>query len=203
MAITGLSKPIVADYAFEGGKVKYTKLTAASKAVEYSIEVEAADDNDFYADNMIAETATGQFSSGTLTLTTADFTPELSLSILGAKTVSRQVGEKPTDEIVFDDDLKPTTKGFGIIEEHQIDNKRGYLPIVLPKVTFNINSRSATTRGDAIDWQTPEITARILRSDQSDEQYKHPWQISPKEMYETEAEAEEYIKAVLNDGMGK
>lgn len=151
MAIKGLSKPVCANYTAAGNAVTYSDAYAADKAVEYSFEADVAEDKDLYADNQVAETAAGRFVSGKLTLKTADLTPELSKKILGLKTVTRQVGEETVTEVVYDDDQVAPYLGFGIIEEHQIDNKTGYLPVVFPKIRFSIPADAATTRGDEVD----------------------------------------------------
>ena len=127
MAIKGLSKPVCANYTAEGNTVTYSDVYAADKAVEYSFEADVAEDKDLYADNQVAETAAGRFVSGKLTLKTADLPPELSKKILGLKTATRQVGEETVTEVIYDDDQAAPYLGFGIIEEHQIDNKTGYL----------------------------------------------------------------------------
>ena len=197
MAIKGLSKPVCANYTAVGNAVTYSDAYAADKAVEYSFEADVAEDKDLYADNQVAETAAGRFVSGKLTLKTADLTPELSKKILGLKTVTRQVGEETVTEVVYDDDRVAPYLGFGIIEEHQIDNKTGYLPVVFPKIRFSIPADAATTRGDEVDWQTKEISGTVVRSDQVDDNYNHPWKITPQKMYDTEAEALKYNNAVL------
>lgn len=197
MAIKGLSKPVCANYTAVGNAVTYSDAYAADKAVEYSFEADVAEDKDLYADNQVAETAAGRFLSGKLTLKTADLTPELSKKILGLKTVTRQVGEETVTEVVYDDDQVAPYLGFGIIEEHQIDNKTGYLPVVFPKIRFSIPADAATTRGDEVDWQTKEISGTVVRSDQVDDNYNHPWKITPQKMYDTEAEALKYNNAVL------
>lgn len=197
MAIKGLSKPVCANYTAVGNAVTYSDAYAADKAVEYSFEADVAKDKDLYADNQVAETAAGRFVSGKLTLKTADLTPELSKKILGLKTVTRQVGEETVTEVVYDDDQAAPYLGFGIIEEHQIDNKTGYLPVVFPKIRFSIPADAATTRGDEVDWQTKEISGTVVRSDQVDDNYNHPWKITPQKMYDTEAEALKYNNAVL------
>lgn len=197
MAIKGLSKPVCANYTAVGNAVTYSDAYAADKAVEYSFEADVAEDKDLYADNQVAETAAGRFMSGKLTLKTADLTPELSKKILGLKTVTRQVGEETVTEVVYDDDQVAPYLGFGIIEEHQIDNKTGYLPVVFPKIRFSIPADAATTRGDEVDWQTKEISGTVVRSDQVDDNYNHPWKITPQKMYDTEAEALKYNNAVL------
>lgn len=197
MAIKGLSKPVCANYTAVGNAVTYSDAYAADKAVEYSFEADVAEDKDLYADNQVAETAAGRFVSGKLTLKTADLTPELSKKILGLKTVTRQVGEETVTEVIYDDDQVAPYLGFGIIEEHQIDNKTGYLPVVFPKIRFSIPADAATTRGDEVDWQTKEISGTVVRSDQVDDNYNHPWKITPQKMYDTEAEALKYNNAVL------
>lgn len=197
MAIKGLSKPVCANYTAVGNAVTYSDAYAADKAVEYSFEADVAEDKDLYADNQVAETAAGRFVSGKLTLKTADLTPELSKKILGLKTVTRQVGEETVTEVVYDDDQVAPYLGFGIIEEHQIDNKTGYLPVVFPKIRFSIPADAATTRGDEVGWQTKEISGTVVRSDQVDDNYNHPWKITPQKMYDTEAEALKYNNAVL------
>lgn len=197
MAIKGLSKPVCANYTAVGNAVTYSDAYAADKAVEYSFEADVTEDKDLYADNQVAETAAGRFVSGKLTLKTADLTPELSKKILGLKTVTRQVGEETVTEVVYDDDQTAPYLGFGIIEEHQIDNKTGYLPVVFPKIRFSIPADAATTRGDEVDWQTKEISGTVVRSDQVDDNYNHPWKITPQKMYDTEAEALKYNNAVL------
>ncbi|RGU89801.1 phage tail protein [Clostridium sp. AF15-17LB] len=200
MAIKGLSIPICAKYNHGGsGKVTYSEPFVADSAVEYSFEAETSEDNDFYADNRVKETAAGIFNSGSLTLQTGDLMPELSEKILGLKHVTRTIGETTVEEIVYDEDMNSPYLGFGIIEEHQNDGITEYLPIVFPKVKFNIPNGAATTRTNEIDWQTKEITARVLRSDQVDDMYNHPWQISPKTPYGTEVDAKAYIMHVLGE----
>lgn len=203
MAKTGLSIPICAPYENLGsGRISYGEPYAADSAVEYSVEIEANEDNNLYGDNRIKETAGGSFSSGTLSLTTTDIGAELAMKILGLKTVKRTVEGAEIDEIVVDDDAKAPELGFGIIEEHQVDDVRLYKPIVLARVKFKNPGLAATTREKEIDWQTQQVEATILRSEQLDDKYKYPWQFSPKDWYTTEEDAKKYILAVLSDSAG-
>ncbi len=197
MAIKGLSKPICAEYTANGDAVTYGEPYAANKAVEYSFEAESTDDNDLYADNDIAESASGKFASGSLTLKTADLEPALSKKMLRLTTGERTENGNQVKEVIYDDGLRQPELGFGIIEEHEIVGITQYLPIILPRIKFNVPGNAATTRGKEIEWQTKEITAKVLRSAQADDNYNHPWQISPEEMFSTEAEAAAYIKAVF------
>lgn len=198
MAIKGLSKPIAGFYKNNGaGVVNYEDPFVADHLVEYSFEANVSEDNDLYADNRVQESAAGKFADGSLTVKTADLMPELSMMILKAKEVERKVGEKTYTEIVFDDEQNSPYLGYGVVEEHENDGITTYLPIWFPKVKFNIPAGAATTRGTEIEWQTREITAKVMRSDQNDENYQHPWQISPKNPFTTEEEAVEYLFEVL------
>lgn len=179
------------------GTVTYSEPYIADSAVEYAIEVSSSESNDAYADNRIKESAAGKFVDGTLTLKTADMEPGLAMKIVGLKTVKRTIGGKEINEIVYDDDQKSPDLGFGIIEEHEIDGVTKYLPVILAKVRFNIPKDAATTRGKEIEWQSKEITAKIMRSDQVNGQYNHPWKFCPEEMMATEEEAKAYIEAVF------
>ena len=188
MAIKGLSKPIVADYTANGNQVTYGEPYIADHAVEYSVKINSGDKKELYADNQVQESSKGIFTSGDLTLKTSDFEPKLSAKIVGAKTVERTVG---------DDSQNSTYKGFGIIEEHEIDSVTSYLPVVFPRVVFDIPADAATTRGESIDWQTKEITGTITRSAQVDDKYNHPWKVSPEEGMATEDDAVKYILTVF------
>ena len=197
MAIKGLSKPIVADYTANGNKVTYGEPYIADHAVEYSVKIKSGDKKELYADNQVQESSKGVFTSGDLTLKTSDFEPKLSVKIVGAKTVERTVGEDTVKEVVLDDSQNATYKGFGIIEEHEIDGATSYLPVVFPRVVFDIPADAATPRGESIDWQTKEITGTITRSAQVDDKYDHPWKFSPEEGMATETDAVKYILAVF------
>ena len=93
MAIKGLSRPVVGKYSNVGGPVKYTEPTIANKAVSYQIAWTVGDNNPLYADNQIAENDKGTFQSGELTLSTAELPQELSMLLLGTKTITDTIKE--------------------------------------------------------------------------------------------------------------
>lgn len=195
MAKKGLSIPVIADYENTGSVVNYSNAQVFENAVEYSVSIETTEDNNLRADNKIKETDKGRFQSGELTLSTADLGAESSKRILGIKEVERSVGLKKVTELVYDDDAKAPFLGFGIIEEHQIDNVDKYRAVALTKIVFNVPEEACTTREEEIEWQVPEITATIYQSDQADENYKHPWKFEA--WLDTEEEAKAYLLAVF------
>ena len=158
--------------------------------------METSDNNPLHGDNRIIENDYGTFNTGTLTLNTSDLDEDTSKRLLGLKEVKINVGEKEVTELVTDDDMKQTPKGFGIIETHQINDVDRYRAVILCKTTMAIPAEAATTKGESIEWQTKEIEGTITRSDENTENYKHPWK--REAWFDTEKEAMEYLKTVLN-----
>ena len=69
MVTTGFSLPYVAKYSATGQTVTYSGGMKMGRGVSLSLEIETADDNNFYADNVLAETESSNFTSGTATIT--------------------------------------------------------------------------------------------------------------------------------------
>lgn len=200
MAIKGLSIPVFGRYHNEDGVVTYTDGMVNPHAVSYQISVTAGDNNPFYADNRIVENDYGVFSGGTLKLETDDLGEETSKYLLGIKEVTRTYGESKTvTSLVYDDTQKSPTLGYGIIEEHQINNVNKYKAVILKKVVFGIPEDAATTRGEKIDWQTKTIEGTISRSDEVNEQVNHPWKEDA--WFDSEAEALVFLKSMLGVGV--
>lgn len=196
MAIKGLTNPVFGNYSYNGNSVSYSSGFVCGAAVEYSAEIETSDDNPLYADDKIQENDYGTFTTGTLTLNTSDLDQQTSIFLLGLKTNQIEIGDTPVTELVYDDDQKAPTLGFGIIETHQINNVNKYRAVLLCKVVPKIPSDSATTKGESIEWQTKEIELAIERSDQDSGNYNRPWK--REAWFDTHADALNYLKYILN-----
>lgn len=192
MAVIGLSKPMVAVYSNTGTTVSYTKGAVLGKAITFSAEIEQADDNRLMADNSVAE-SDKSFSSGSLTIGTDDLTQEASALILGIEPTT--VGEDGK-ELIYNDDMTVPYMGFGCVVKKKKDGLYKWRAVVFPKIMFDIPSDAAETQGETIEWQTPELTATILRDDSE----KHAWKMECT--FATEAEAVDYIKGKLDMGSG-
>lgn len=193
MATIGLSKPYYAIYSNTGSSVSYADGGLLGKAVELSMELEGADTNILYADNGPAESA-NQFAGGTLTITTDDLLPAPTAAILGLtlQTVTNEDIQTTTpQELVFGDAQVIPYVGFGVIVKKQQNNIAKWLGVVYPKVQFTNPGISATTQGETIEWQTPELTATILRDDTT----AHNW--CRYSLLDSEADAEAYVKQLL------
>ena len=195
MAKKGLSIPFFGKYVNTNGTITYNECKTIGHAIEYSTEIETADDNPLYGDNMIIEHDYGSFGGGTLTLNTSERTGTVSKWLLGMteKTVTVGSGSPTTEvtEYVYDDDTKPITVGFGIIELHQIDDVDKYRTVILSRCVPQIPAEAATTKGESIEWQTQEITFTIERAEDA----KHTWQRSA--WHDSEAAARAYLEQEL------
>ncbi len=78
MVTTGFSKPYIAKYSNTGTAVTYSDGMKLGRGVELKLDIDTADDNNFYADNVVAETETSQFTSGSVTTTVDGLEPAAS-----------------------------------------------------------------------------------------------------------------------------
>lgn len=194
MATIGLSKPYYAIYAEAGGVVNYSDGAVMGKATEANISIETTEDNNLYGDNGLAETDR-RFANGTLTLSTTDLSQEVSKAILGlteqAITGIDGVTDTSVKELVYDDAQVTPYLGVGFIIKKKVNGVYKWRGVVLPKVMFSVPEDAATTQGESIEWQTPELTGTIMRDDSA----THVWK--KEATFTTEAQAEAYIKARL------
>ena len=184
---TGFSKPYVALYSASGTTLTYTSGQKLARGVDVSIEPESSDDNKFYADNFEAETKGGKFSGGTLSLTVDGLLQAAESLIMGLPAADSDgwVHYGDSQEIPF--------VGIGYIARYMSDGEESYVPTVIPKCIFNQISDSAATSEGSINFQTQSLTAKILRSENAN----RDWRIRGDEE-ETEAAAEAAIKTMFS-----
>lgn len=196
MVTTGFSKPYVANYANNGNTVTYSGCASLGRGVSLSMEVDTADDNNFYADNVVAETETAQFTSGSVTIEIDGLEADAAKMIFGLKdTVSVTVGEKSLSFQGYGE-MNPPFVGFGCVRRTMMHDVTQYWPLILPKIKFGIPSEELETQEDTINWQTQELTATVLRDDTTESN----WKYLSEEGMTTEAEAEAAVQAFLGLG---
>ena len=171
--ITGYSMPFVALYAAANGVVTYSGGIPLARGVDVSLSVEGGGDNDFYADNVKAESDTQTFSSGTLSLTVDGLKAAARKLISGVKT-TRTVGSGDTKVSfdVYDDDQKMPYVGVGFVVRYMEDGVTTYAPIIIKKVKFSPEGLDAATQEENIDWQTTKLEASIMRDDTANHEWK-------------------------------
>lgn len=195
MAVIGLSKPYYGIYSAIGNAVSYANGAVMGKATEANIEINTTEDNNLYADNGIAETDRS-FAGGTLNLSTDDLSQEVTKAILGltetAITGIEGVTDTSVKELVYDDTQNTPYLGVGFIVKKKVGGAYKWRAVVLCKVMFSVPADAATTQGESIEWQVPELSSTIMRDDSETHMWKR------EATFTSEAQAEAYIRARLN-----
>lgn len=168
MARIGLIKPRIAKYAESSGTVTYSNGQILAKAIEHELTLENSDPVILYADDGAAESV-GGFSSGTLTITIDELPIETAGLILGmtVTTIESPAGAS----VSFDDDMNPPYLGYGVIVPKIRNNARTWMAVLLTKVKFSIPGDTYNTKGETVEFGTPELTATVMRDDTA----KHAW----------------------------
>lgn len=192
--LTGFSNPWVALYSATGTTVTYTSGAALARGVSVSITPDDVnDDNIFYADNGPAETDPGVFAGGDLTLTVDGLLEASKRLVMGLPAAeSLTVGQETVDVTHFGDSQSIPYVGVGFVCRWMSDGVVTYTATVLNKCKFNQIDTEAETQEAEIDWQTQEITGRILRSDNAN----HDWKMETEDLA-TEEAALNALKALL------
>lgn len=195
MVTIGFSYPRVAKYSAAGTTVTYSGGMALGRGVSVSLDVESASDNNFYADNRLAESETGVFTSGTLTATVDGLDNAAATLILGLPAPeSVTVNEEPVKMQGYGDAIKPPYVGFGFVWATQQDGVISYYPVVYPKVKFGIPGEERNTKEDQTDWQTQELEATVMRDDTT----AHNWRRVAVTGFATEEEALAVVDKILS-----
>lgn len=135
------------------GKEEYGKPVRMAKAISAELSVEVAEAI-LYADDG-ADEVVKEFVSGELTLNVNDLLPEDLAALLGQT--------QDTDGVLYasDTDEAPYTAiGF---RARKTGGKYKY--IWLYKVKFAIPNENYTTKGDSIEFTTPEIVGQFIKRD--------------------------------------
>ena len=157
--VTGFSKPYVAKYAYTGGAFSYSSGQILARGVSVSASVDASDDNKFYADNIVAETESGVFTSGELTLTVDGLLEAAEKLIMGLPTADA------AGFINWDDTQNIPDVGIGFVVRYMSDGVTTYAPIIFPRCAFKFTGIDAATQEENISWQTRELTATVKRAE--------------------------------------
>lgn len=185
--VTGFSFPYVAKYAENAGTITLSNAQELARGVEVSIEVDEPSDNDFWANNQMAESVPSRFSSGTLNLTVDGLLMSAERFLLGLAAAGQDGWTEQGDDTVV------PYVAVGYIVRYMSGGVESWTPTILPKTKFNPFAPGAATEDQGeIDWQTQELTAKIFRSDNSN----HGWRWIGED-FATEAEALAALKTKL------
>lgn len=195
MATIGLSKPYYAVYSNTGTTVSLRQRRRNGQSNGSQHRSRDHGGQQPVRGQFLAETDRS-FAGGTLTLSTDDLSQEVSKAILGIKeeTISEITGvtDEDASELIYDDTQETPYLGTGFIIKKKVGGVYKWRAVVLTKVMFGIPSDAATTQGETIEWQVPELSATILRDDSAN----HVWK--REATFTSEAQAEAYIKDRLS-----
>lgn len=192
---TGFSNIHVALYSANAGVVKYTSVRKLGRSVSMTTDISTSDDNNFYADDRLAETETGSaFTDGSGTMTIDGLTADDEAFLMGLKAGnSVEVNDQTVETLAYGADMDPPYIGIGAVKKVQRDGKSYYKAFIMTKCRCKVPGDDASTQEEQIDWQTQDIDFTILRDDSE----KNLWKVIPKELFATENEATAFIKAYL------
>lgn len=185
--VTGFSKPYIADYAFTNNAISYSNCMPLARGVNVDISIDDAETSGFYADDQLAESDDGVFTSGTFTLTVDGLKPNAEKSIQGLPTADSD------GFINYNDDQNKGYKGVGYLTRYQEDGAVTWVPTIIVKGMFNQLGRTADTQEANKEYQTQQLSGRIHRGDDA----KHTWLRVSETAYETAAAAEAALVAAL------
>ena len=116
MVTTGFSKPIIAKYSNTGSTVTYDAPKSLARGVSLSLDIDVADDNNFYADNVLAETESASFTSGSVTITVDGLENDAATVILGLPAPTSLTVQNPSTTVQlqgYGQAINPPFVGFG------------------------------------------------------------------------------------------
>lgn len=183
---TGFSKPYVATYSNVGTTVTYSGGRLLARGVSVNLQPESSEDNNFYADNIVAESSAGEFLGGTVEFEVDGLFKEVEDLIFGAPTAD-------SDGWTADGDANEVPYcAAGFITRWMSDGVTTYQPVVLAKIKFALPEEERATQEDEINWQTTTLSAALMRDDTA----AHNWRYRGTS-FSTEAAAEEALKDFL------
>ena len=185
---TGFSLPYVAKYANTTGTNVFSDGIKLARGVSVSVDATTVDDNNFYADNILAETENGVVSGGNITLTVDGLSTEARRLIMGLPTANTAGWTSYGDSAV-----QPYV-GVGFLRRTMNNGTVNWWAVVFPKCKFKFDGENAETQEDQISWQTKELEAAFLRDDTSN----HAWKYVNDTAYTSEATAEAALKTFLS-----
>lgn len=193
MVTTGFSRIHVAKYSASGSTVSYADCRELARARNMDIDITISEDNNYYANNQLAETEPAAFQEGALKLTVDGLSGEEEAMILGIEETKRTVGGQEVAVINYGKKMSLPYLAVGAVKRMKMHGATSYRPIILTKVRFSIPPEAAETQEADVSWQDQELRAAIMRDDTADQ----VWKIIPKENFNTEDEAVAFIKAIL------
>ena len=167
----------------DSGSPLYDQPKSPGKAVSCNVEIENYD-AELYADDVLVE-SDKSFKKGTATITIDDEDLATMADLLGHTMVDGKIIRNAYDAAPF--------VGFGRIVVKLVNNARKYKVEFLNKVKFGEPSAENQTKGEDIEFGTPEIEGTVTALLNGD------WSIAKE--FDTRAEALNYLEGLMGTGV--
>lgn len=168
------------------GTPSYGGAKSFGKAISAKVEP-STNSASLYADDMLAE-SDNSFQSAKVTLGVADDDMTVFSEILGHK-----IAESGGEMICSADDAAPWV-GLGRVVTKMVNNNRYYKGEFLYKVKFSEPSQENETKGESVDFKTPEIEGTVATLANGD------WRAS--QQFDTKEAAVTWVKGKLTAKAG-
>ena len=189
MALIGLRRSMFAPISEEPEQAMpiYGQVVEDNKAISANITWSRSDDS-LYANDVEAETDNG-ITGGTITMGLDDLSESLQISALGTQAVGTE-----GDKYLEDTDRAGTPGGYAYLRVRKRHNVVSFEANFLYKITLGQEDEETATRGESIEWQTPEVTGKIMGvyTDASGEA-----KFRRRKTFPTEAAAIAWLKAIF------
>lgn len=129
------------------------------KAIHAELTLDNTEPETLRADDVDAESLT-VFSGATLTLQVDELTIPTAKSILGLWAAPSTSGK-----IVFAADAQAPRLTLAMLVKKMIGGSIKWRCICFPRVQFQIPDYSIDTQGETVNFQTPELTAKVYKDD--------------------------------------
>ena len=170
----GFSDPCVGLYYGTGLPGSHRSGMKLARGVSVSFNISTAGDGaHFYADDVVAESDSDKFSSGTVTLV---------VDGLHARAERFISGEREPESVEIQGTSITLTRtgrtadapnvGLGFIRVYQSAGTMMFVPVILPKVKFQQHAPDGETQTDRKTYQTTTLTADIMRTDSDANDWK-------------------------------
>lgn len=177
MAYIGLARPAIARYSEAGGEVRYSDGIRYGKAIKIQIDPHYEDVSDY---NDINDTDDDQeFAYADISLNTDETPEEAEEMMFGHEASGGTVVSRDTDRSGY--------VGVGIRVRSVIRGRVRYTAIWIHKAKFQDGSGDHETKGDSIDYKTPEIDGKAVPD------IDGKWRT--KKVFDTAEEADAWIDA--------
>lgn len=195
---TGFSKPYVGLYKEAEGVVTYSGGRQLARGVQVSLSLDTANENNFYADNVVAESENGTFAGGQVKLTVDGLLQDAENMIYGIPEAEEVTyGQAKVKISKYGKNAEIPYVGIGYIVRYQSKGVVTWVPTILKKAKFQMHGDEAKTQEENLDYQTQDLTADLSRDDSENEDWK--W---VAEEQTSEAAAEAILKAILAPAAG-